>query len=423
MRRQLLVRLVGSVLLVVLSIARSWADGGLGSFSWSGAVRTDYFSSSHTLDDKTDYYGVSIEPKLTDDFSESVNALLQFRASAFDLGHASAHTHLSLLQGYLALYGNKYDVRVGKQLVSWGRADGINPTAYFTPHDYVLPLPLEADQRLGVTAARFDYNFDYTNSLQLVGEPGFEPSTLPWPSDSPIVRIESEPGQNRRNFQWGVRFDHEGDTVGWSFSHFHGFSSLPLLSPMGTSGTAPVFRVHYPRISAYGADVARNFGRIGLRAEVAYIKPDNDSAQPPPLSPYWFAVAGGDYTFDDTWNLNVQGVWRKATRYVDPTSYADPLTQAAAIQNGLTYGLTDNQNLGMTMRLSRQWLHDTLSGQLLVYMYFKPTNYMLRPLVTYAMTDSLKLIGGAQYYYGPSDSYLGQLKRNNTVFFEVNYGF
>ncbi|MBI3605573.1 MAG: hypothetical protein HY202_06050 [Nitrospirae bacterium] len=63
---------------------------------------------------------------------------------------------------------------VGKQIVVWGRADGINPTDNLTPHDFTVLLPFEDDQRFGTTALKLDLYITYAFTDHLKGTFGGE---------------------------------------------------------------------------------------------------------------------------------------------------------------------------------------------------------------------------------------------------------
>ena len=49
------------------------------------------------------------------------------------------------------------DVRAGRQIIAWGRADGLNPTDNLTGEDLTLLAPDDDDRRLGTTALRASY--------------------------------------------------------------------------------------------------------------------------------------------------------------------------------------------------------------------------------------------------------------------------
>ena len=83
--------------------------------------------------------------------------------------------YLNLTEAFLDIYFDDFDLRLGKQIVTWGKADVANPTNNISPTDYSNFLD---DEKMGVVAASLSY---YWNdwSLQVVGVPGFTPSRLP----------------------------------------------------------------------------------------------------------------------------------------------------------------------------------------------------------------------------------------------------
>jgi hypothetical protein len=58
------------------------------------------------------------------------------------------------------------DVRVGRQIVARGRADGVNPTDNLTGEDLTLLTPDDDDRRLGTTAVRASY---YPGDISFTG--------------------------------------------------------------------------------------------------------------------------------------------------------------------------------------------------------------------------------------------------------------
>ena len=50
------------------------------------------------------------------------------------------------------VYG-KFDLRIGRQVISWGKTDLVNPTDHLSPRDFTDPLESE-EERLGVIAVR-----------------------------------------------------------------------------------------------------------------------------------------------------------------------------------------------------------------------------------------------------------------------------
>ena len=232
---------------------------------------------------------------------------------------------------------------------------------------------------------------------------------------------ETRPARTLANSEAAVKFNKTGGGMDWSLSYFHGYSLLPEMHPLAAS---PALEIRYPEIDVIGADFARNFGRYGTRAEIAYIQTrDRHGQDPVAVNPYWYAVAGVDRTFLDNLNVNLQLVSRWVRHYTDPSTITDPGTRAAATANAINFGQQKRANYGMSTRISNKWFNDTLEAELLAFINFGRGNSYLRPLVTYTFTDHTKASFGAELYRGADDTPFGQLKRNQGVFSELRYSF
>jgi hypothetical protein len=388
------------------------------STTLSGSARLSYFSSSRDLDDLSNVAVASAELKLRHTLSEDQRFEAETRIIAEDATR-EGRTRARWISAYWFLRSAHVDLRIGQQKIRWGKADGINPSDFFTPIDYSILLPLEDDRYLSVPAVRADVHVSDTDSLSAVIEPDFTPSRVPWPKATPVAVRDDEPSGTDHP-QLGLRWLHTGERLDWSLSAFHGFSTLPLLDFDGfaADGSATYVR-HYAAVDGIGADVARNFGKVGFRAELAYTRPrrgESDHGRQSAQSSY-FLVAGIDRSFDE-WNINVQALLRHTPDYQKTVAFSDSQEQWASIQNAIVHGQQERTMYGMTARLVADWLHDTLQTELLVVANFSPSNSFVRPLVTYALSDQRKLRLGAEYYSGPTLSYFGSLERNRTVFLE-----
>ena len=63
-------------------------------------------------------------------------------------------TFIDLREAYVNTYLGPFDLRLGQQIIVWGRADALNPTNNLTPVDFRIRSPLEDDIRLGNVGAR-----------------------------------------------------------------------------------------------------------------------------------------------------------------------------------------------------------------------------------------------------------------------------
>lgn len=389
--------------------------------SLSGSARTNYFQSSKNFDDEINFYGVTAQLKWLPTFSSTLGGKLEVRATNPDVINDSTIKG-TLLEGWITAHFEHGEIRLGKQIVAWGRADGLNPTDNLTPRDYTVLLPFEEDQRFGTFALKSDFYVDTERTLTFFTTPFFEPSKLPRPASSSGPAIEeTKPAKTLANSVLGVKLNTTGTTIDWSMSYYHGFSLLPALR-LSTSANALEF--HYPEIDVLGADVAVNSGRYGFRAEAAYIRPQSSTQDAfVPMRPYFFLVAGVDRTFFENLNLNLQWVWRLVQGYRNFNDIVDSLQHTAAVYNTVTFGQQNRSNHGITMRLSDKWLNDTFAAELLTIANFDPTNFYVRPLVSYEITDHLKASVGADLYWGSAESFYGQLRPNRSIFAELRYSF
>ncbi len=389
------------------------AQAETGATEMSGWGRLDYFSSSRTLDTDTHFLSAAAALKLEHAIADDQRLKFEAWLRSEDLTR-SPTTTIRWINAYWLAETERVDVRIGQQAIRWGKADGINPTDFFTPNDYTTLLPLEDDRYLSVPAVRTDVHITDTDSMVLVAEPDFTPTRLPWPSDSPVQVIDDEPSGWRQP-QLGVRWLHTAENLDWSLSGFHGFTTLPVLNSLTTVGAQ--YSRYYPRMLGFGADVARNFGKVGFRAELAYSEYSGmDDRQT--VAANYFLVSGVDRSFGDV-NVNVQALLRYVPDYRSTLAATTPQQQFAAIQNAIVYGQQNRVGYGMTTRIGSSWLNQTLSAELLVVAQFDPGNALIRPLITYALSDRYKVRLGGEYYCGPQLSFFGSLKQNRTVFAEA----
>jgi hypothetical protein len=394
---------------------RLWTD-----LRASGAVRFDYFRSSRDLDDEKDFFGTTTQIKLLPSLGSALDSKLEARLTNPDVGDGG-ETQLKLLEGYLTWHIGKVDVRAGRQIVPWGRADGINPTDNLTPRDFKILLPFEEDQRFGLWALKVDYALTSDYTFTAFATPWFEPAKVPGVN---AATTERRPESSFANTEFALKFNKTGGAVDWSLSYFHGYSPLPSAHLLTIGENGPILELRYDKIDVVGADFARNYGRYGFRGELAYFFTSDDAGRDPFVkNPYLFLVLGGDRTFFDNLNINLQFVGRWVNNYTDPDDITDSVMRLVAQQNAIAGGQQDRFSYGLSSRVGKKWFNDTLEAEILVFADFTRLSSYVRPLITYAFTDHLKSTIGADLYYGENQTVFGQLKRNQNVFVEMRYSF
>jgi hypothetical protein len=384
----------------------------------SGSIRASHWSSSMDFDQRKGLAAGALwlkaAPRLGD------NASLQFEGwTAGDRDQTDTRRYNRVREGYFNLTVGDTDFRFGKQIITWGRADKLNPTDNLTPRDYTLFVADDADQRSGSYAAQATVNVG-GYALSGIWLPQFRPNILPTPS-LPGVTFRESIEQRQGG---AVKLERTGDAVDWSLSYYSGLDLNPdiAIDAIGMNGVN--LRLDHHRVQVVGADAATVVGRYALRAEAAYTRtPDRDGQDPLLRNSMFHLVAGGDRTFFEYLNINLQYYARIVQHFVDPASINDSALRSIAIQESLLTNQYASFQQGLTFRVSDKWLDETLEGEVSGMAAFARRDYVLKPKLVYAFDDSWKGSLGAVLYRGVADSYYGRLKDLSTIYIELKYSF
>ncbi len=387
----------------------------------SGSIRGSYWSSSRTLDDREHLAVATLWLKATPKLGSNASLLVEGWVINQQL-FREEETDGALREAYLDVSLGPVDLRVGKQIIAWGRADRINPTDNLTPRDFTLLVSEDDDQRLGPFAIKTTY---YIGGFSLTGVwlPHFESDTIPLRQPPPLFTLrEREPDETVG--QWALKIEQTGKRVDWSFSYFDGFDPFPDLG-IGQVSTARVdvlLRNH--RIHVIGADAATTIGRYGLRGEMAYTFTEDAGGRNPEVkNPFFFLVVGGDRTFFEYLNINLQYIVRVVVNFRSPFQIQDFIQRNVAIQQAVQTNQLDRVQHGISLRLSHKWWNETLEGEVVGVFAITRGGYVIRPKVTYALTDRWKGVIGADIFRGPRPSFFDNLRDNSTAYAELRWSF
>ncbi len=327
-----------------------------------------------------------------------------------------------LVEAWMRVTSGSFEVKVGREIVVWGRADGLNPTDVISSRDYTLLVADDEEQRRGNMLIQARY-ISGAWTFDAYWLPEFRPNVFPIDTDRPGVAIAPDQIIND-NQQFALKLDHSGGSLDWSLSWFHGidrtrdFVALPEAPP----GFLVEVQQRYPAIDMFGADLAGTLGRIGYRAEFAFTSVKGPDTIYKKNSNIWF-VGGIDTTLDNGWHVNLQYSFRYIFDYSDPLDIPNPIKRAVAAQSAAVNNqLTETQS-GVTFSASKSFLQDTLDVQLTSLVYIESANAALMPMVTYAITDSVRLSVGADIFLGPELSYFGRVRSISGGYVQLNFGF
>lgn len=390
----------------------------------SGSVRTDYFSSNRRLDDEADFLGAALQFKMLPRLNDWIDGRIDARFYNFDL-RSSGEYKTELLEGLLTFRSENSNLNLGKQIITWGRADGINPTDNLSPKDYTVLLPEDSDRKLGVTSAKYDYFVSPELTATFFTTPFFEPNKVYFSFPSFIQAAEKKPLHTLENSEFALRLNKIGSGLDWSVSYFNGFDLNQEVKYSGMNNGNVLVEILNHRIQVFGADFAKNYGRYGIRGEAAYTMTEDMSGVYPDIkNPYLFYIIGGDRTFIDTLNINLQFIGRYIFNYSDVENIRNPAERAVYTKNAIFNNELDRIQYSMSGRIDYKLFNETLDMEIFVVYNFNRNDYFIRPLVRYSFTDSLKGTVGADIFQGDEDrTFYGSVKKNNMAYAELKYSF
>ena len=395
-------------------------DSGLGLLGPSGSLRGSYWSRDKSFSGNHGYAVGSVWLDLKPQEVSGFKFFLDSYVLDQDVSR-SGHVDGVLREAYVDKSFGSLDLRVGRQIVVWGRADKLNPTDSFSVKDLNRLLTDDEDQRLGVFATQAVFNF---SGFRVIGiwAPEWISPVYPIPPKTGVVFVDQHPDQP--SHQFGIKLDESGGIVDGSISYFNGYSKVPNLSLVSSTSQGSRVVLTYDHIQAFGSDFAFNLGSYGLRGELAYTStPSESGSNPLEQSSFFSGVLGVDHAIVENFNLNVQFLYRHIYDFKSPDSTAGlallPLARAQAIST--QQHRTDQY--GASIRPNYKILNDTLEIEAAIATWALDGDYVLRPKVTYSLNDRVRLMVGGEIYGGPEDRFFGQLQQTSSVFTELRFLF
>jgi hypothetical protein len=214
---------------------------------------------------------------------------------------------LDFPEAYVDVYAGAFELRLGRQKISWGQLDDLQPTDHVNPEDVTeFIFRPELERKIGVPAARLaGYSGPWT--LELVWSPFYTAYRFPDREDRwfpPLLRVPERvatpfgrvpvrtrypdvdaPPHTLASSEAGARVTRFVRGAEMSATVFHGWDKTQTFSARGTATlrptgipTAPVApridldvvpAIH--RITVAGGDLAVPIWLLALRAEAAWI--------------------------------------------------------------------------------------------------------------------------------------------------------
>jgi len=316
---------------------------------------------------------------------------------------------------YLDYNLNSADIRIGKQLLAWGRADRINPTDSLTSKDYRWLAPEEEDARFGNTGIRYAQHLgNYTASS--VWLPYMSSSRIPLtPQYVSQVAIQ----QPNINDNFAIKLDRTGEAIDSSLSFYSGIDTMPSLE---INSTTP-YALSNHRIQRYGGDMAWAFSSYTLRTELAYTHTGKSTEFSGEKYDYFQGVIGLERQFANSFNVIVQTVYQSALGWRGYQSWSTPQQQQLMQIQQIINQQPVQDYFGIAYRVSKKILNDDLELEYSGLGLTSNQGFLMRPRLRYQINDESSFVLGGDYYNGSDNTIFGRLRDISTVFVEFNYAF
>ncbi len=412
----------------------SAGSSGSSFTDFTGFVRSDLFMGKVPGKNRTEIKSGYAEAalKLQSKFHTKAKGVIETRLQT-GLVDKQDDTRLSLREAYVDVFLDSLDLRLGHQIIVWGRADGINPTDNLTPKDLRTRSPDEDDRRAANLALRLTHHLTPFRT-ELVYVPFYKPSRFP-NFDLPENIFFEAPDYPDTRLEHGnvaARVHVMLTDIELSLSYLFGYAAFPGLSLVGYNLDPNQFSLTVG-FKAYqhhviGLDFSTAVGDIfGLRGEAAVRIPKKPERFEHVPLPELQVVLGVDREFGDL-SVLVQYVGKLVfdwdSRY-DFQSDPDALMLAQVrSKTQMISDQTERLTHAVFSRLGNSLLHETLELELVAV--YKPSTqeWMLRPQATYSITDGLFFSMGAELFGGPVDTLWGTIDETMSAgFFEIQAFF
>ena len=359
---------------------------------------------------------------------------VRFMANTIIYQYPNSELYFDLAEVYMDIFFDNMDLRLGRQMIIWGKADGVFITDIISPKDLSEFLLRDFDEvRTGITSLKADYYLG-NNTFEFVWIPKFTPTIMP---------DESSIWSRQLSFILPTTTDYSKSEVPSTlensevFLKFSGMSSLIDFEIMAgtmwdddpTMHISPVMEQGNPqpigftltpqhhRLTLGGGSFSTEINGIVFRSEGAYYTGKKFAALNAVGLPidligkdYLQYLIGIDFNFGDA-RLSSQFIQRKIMDHND----------------SIVLGETDNM---MTFMVNRTLIRETLTLQLFGYVGLSNEDALIRPTITYDFADGFEILAGANVFYRHNDStspdineMFGYYDDNDMVYLKVKYSF
>ncbi|MDY6916155.1 MAG: DUF1302 family protein [Candidatus Cloacimonadota bacterium] len=336
-----------------------------------------------------------------------------------DYNNLKDDLQISLRQAYADVYFDKFDLRVGKQQIIWGKADGVFITDVISPRDLTeFILPDFEEVRMGVNAVKLDYYIG-NSTLEVVWLPTFQPTVLPdsssiwFPNTNNFIQPVQIDNTNREvtdkftNSKVGIKYSYLGSSLDYELIAAYIWDDNPAQHMHPQPDDSILIKPQHHRLPLAGVSLGKSVLGAVIRSEAAYYFDKKFAAQDMAAQgiaerDYIHYLVGYDHSW---WGANVS--WQFIQEYI--------MDYSAKIIN-------DEYTSTITFQASNTYHHEKIEVSFLGYYGINEQDALVRPKVSYELSSGLNLRLGIDLFYGEGGNF-GQYDQNDMVYMKLRYDF
>jgi len=317
------------------------------------------------------------------------------------------------------------DLKVGRQIVNWGRSETLRILDVLNPLDNREPGLVDIeDLRLPVTMVRLDYYWGAW-SLRLISLPEIRFDRRP-PVGSDFVPFdvvppERQPGTSFKNTEWAAAATGVFEAWDVSFHVARYWNDAPYIVSEATSPTGLIEK--HSRLFLAGAGGNYTIGSWLLKAELAYLDgidyPVIDRLEETPVGPIPVVGTIERSRLDVMGGIEYYGIAETtvsldvANRYIN--DFDSRMRAFDAQENSLESAL----------RISSEFMNARLRTTVLGVMFGERAQdgSIVRLQASYDLRDALVLTGGILFFWNGDPEILSDIDDNDRIFFQLKYSF
>lgn len=327
-------------------------------------------------------------------------------------------TGIELREAFMEYSAEHWDLRMGRQIISWGKADGIRITDLICPADYTEFITRDFDDiRIPVNMIKTRYLSEWVH-VEFLWLPAFSPTILPT-GDNPwavsqglseeffALSEAQKPELSLENSEVASRISFYLSGIDFAFSAFYTWSDIPVLTRAHQKDSVWLEPEYY-RMTFYGAEMTLPWNQVVLRTEAAWYRDQRfvrkDVTGTFHILDQLKGLVGLDWYPGNDWTFTMQFAQDYILHYRKELEHKQRHSTA-------------------TLRIAKKFLRQTLELSNMLYAGVQAGDFYDQLAIDYALTDALHLSGGLDVFGGKDSGEFGQYSDNTQFWCKGKYSF